>query len=609
MLFLNCVLKIPGYMSSQEEPRFLTRDEISLILSRLAKPQIMCSELREHIYNQIRNIYGYQLGIIKLKPSKIEKLGDYIANKSERSFYQPGTPIGFNVAESVGQPATQLVLNTFHSAGQSGAAGFDRFKQNIALKDYRKNEKEFNMKIHMYNKDYSFEDLYIKAQSFISVTISSLLDNSRIRRERYPFEDMSIYTDEFKKINTYKDRGCGIRLRFDREKLLLHQIPLEIIALELEKASEGDLFTLFFGPNLEGIIDIYPNPDRLCDSDNVDLKECCTIFENGILKNKLNSSTIGDYLHISSASVKKLPVSKCISNVTEDYAEDDKISKNTVRVWVNKVYMKKEGIPSSKIEDLLNETGYSVINADDGGNYFVVESNSLNVISEIKKMIKKEDDSLIDHFSKTGRLISSDLYKAAYYNIITTSGTDLAKVRNNPEVDEYHTISDSPSEIYAVYGIEVCRAYLEKEIYDLFEENDQLIAPRNIKIMVDWMTSGLHPISVNPKSVYKTDNSIMRAFCFESPRNAIVKGAVLSTNESLSNVSARVLFGQQQTLGTGAFKVREDPEIRELYDNLKSEDSVGAFRLTSDTLRKSVLPQAANDLFDEDLSVGSSFEF
>lgn len=633
---------------SAEVPRYLTNVEIEQVLSRLAPPQISITEIREHVHREVKRMYKYQLEIMKLKPSKIEKLGDYIANKSERSFFSPGAPVGFNVAESVGQPATQLVLKAIHTTGQSGQSPFQRFKQNISLRPHKKNAGDFTMKIHMYDKNSSYESLYIKAQQFVTVAISDLLEQSQIIKETYPFDDMSMYTDEFKKLNTYEDNGYAIRLRFDREKLFLHQIPLESIAMELGRIEGGSLFTVFYGPQIEGVIDIYPIPRAICNESesstegisNAAFKECCDIFENGLLKNRLQNIKLGEFPDISSAVVHKISVTDLILDVTRDFDSPEEESTTHVRVWVNWVYAKKEGVPVEKLQELLTLTGHNIEGEDPDGNYFVVESPDLKIKDKIAKLLKDEDAALVQIFSDTKRLTSTPLYLAGYYNIILTQGSNLAEVRCHPEVDEFNTISDSILEIYEVLGIEVARSYIEKAIFDLFVENGQHIAPRNISILVDYMTSGIKPISVNPKNVYKADNSVLRAMCFEDPKSNIVKGAVLSTEEPVSNVSARILFGAKQKLGTGAFDVIEDPEVVALYESLQSESEAGAFRLTSETLAKarkqepkmrlgmsaaeeasrpqsydvpigSAIPQAASDLFSEDdeLSKGSEIDF
>lgn len=598
-----------------DTPRLLTGDEIKQIISRVVPPQIAVKELRDHAHDQIKTMFAYQLSRVKLRPSKIDKLGDFIANKTARASFQPGYPVGFNVAESIGQPATQLVLNAFHSAGQAGQSEFGRFKNLIKPRDPKKYGPEFSMKIHMKNKDFTYEDLYMEAHKFVTVSIYDLLDKDQVLREEYPFEDTNIYTPDFKEVNIYQDRGCGIRLRFNREKLFLYKIPIEAIGLELEKLAEGKLFTVFVGPQIEGIIDIYPNPDLLQNNEK-DLRENCLIFENGFLKSRMQSTRLGRYPNVSSVSIVKAKVVDLIQDVTPHYEGDDQ-SETLVQVWIDWVFAKKEGIPAEKLKNLLETAGYPVVDTDMDGNYYIVRSETLDIQKDIIKRLREEDAKLIVEYSETRVLNSTKLYIDGFYNYIQTVGSNLADVRNHPDVDEFNTISDSVIEIYQTMGIEVARAYIEKEIYDLFEKNDQYIAPRNIGIMVDWMTSSGRLIAVNPKNIPKAENSIIRAMCFENPKDNIVKGAVISTEEPLSSFTSRVLFGVEQTLGTGAFDLRESPEITRLYESFQGETSTpGSYRLTSKVLSDRVepvgskLPSPDSDLFDEsDLSQGSDFDF
>lgn len=581
-----------------DSPRFLTNDEINSLLNRIAKPQISSSEIRDHVYNEVKTMFKYQLENIKLKPSKIEKMGDYISNRTERASYHGGTPVGFNVAESVSQPATQLVLNTFHSAGQSIRSPFDRFKEAINVSASKEKRFESSMNIHMRDKYISYEDLYIRAQQFVRVSISDLLEDSIIK-EDYPFSDMSIYVDSFRSINQYTDHGYAIRLRFNMEKLFLHKITLSSIAkvlMELKNGSEN-YFTVFCGPQVEGIIDIYPIPDQVCDEFNKDFIECSKIFENGALTDFLQKPFSGDYDAISEARVEKVPMTDIIKDVTPHYVtdssgtgEDAAVSPTHVRVWIDYIKVKKDGYPPEKLERLLRILKYNIVESESDENYLVVETDDMNLKATLTKILKDEDARLIEEFKpdepgQAGFVHSSDLYLTGYYNYIVTKGSNLERVRLHKDVDEFNTISNNVMEIYDVLGLEVARSYIEKEIYDLFAEESLIVAPRNIGILVDWMTANIRPISVNPKNVLRPDFSVLRAINFEDPKTNIVKGAVIPTEEYVSNVSARIMLGIKQNLGTGAFKVIPNQEVIDLYEKISKKEDVGAVRLTSNTLR------------------------
>ena len=98
-----------------------------------------------------------------------------------------------------------------------------------------------------------------------------------------------------------------------------------------------------------------------------------------------------------------------------------------------------------------------------------------------------------------------------------------------------------------------------------------IVAPRNIGILVDWMTANIRPISVNPKNVLRPDFSVLRAINFEILRLTLLKGAVIPTEEYVSNVSARIMLGIKQNLGTGAFKVIPNQEVIDLYEKISKE--------------------------------------
>lgn len=593
-------------MSDEDTPRFLTAEEIKSILKRMEPPQILGEEMRKHTFDEIRKTVGYQLSTIKLRPSKVEDLANFMENKSKRSFVDPGMPVGFNAAESVGQPATQLVLNTFHSAGQVGQNPFVRFHENIQLRNYKKKEEEFTMKVHMNDKNFSFEDLYIYAQRFVSKSLLSLIDTTYVIEDEYPFDgDTSIYTEKFKEFSEYEDEGGAIRLKFNRELLFLHQIPLQTIAVQISRMKEAEV-TVFCGPQMSGIIDIYPRKN-LCKDDSSNFQECIEVFKNGALLNFLRTNYIEKYPSIKEAQVAKVPVYDLIREVTPHYVEGD-IDPFKVRLWIDLVKARKDGIPIEKLEDLLDLTGYEIVDRDPDGMFYVINSTEKKIKDDIKKSLMEEDKNLIKLFGEKKILETTPLYRSGYYCYVKTKGTDLENIRLEPDVDEENTISNCVLEIFDVFGIEVARNYLEKEIFDLFTENDQNIAPRNIAMIVDWMTSRIRPISVNPKSIPKSEGSIIRSMCFENPKDHVARGAVLGTEEPISNVSARVMFGVRQTLGTGSHEIIVDDKITRDYINNNERELT---RLTRETLDQqeqessrmkssgfgSALPKIDSDLF------------
>ena len=55
----------------------------------------------------------------KISESKVKKILELIYEEYKNSLAEPGESVGLVAAESIGEPSTQMTLNTFHFAGVS----------------------------------------------------------------------------------------------------------------------------------------------------------------------------------------------------------------------------------------------------------------------------------------------------------------------------------------------------------------------------------------------------------------------------------------------------------------------------------------------------------
>ncbi len=75
----------------------------------------------------------------KLKKSEIEAIIEDAVNEYQRALVEPGEPIGTVAAQSIGEPSTQMTLNTFHYAGVAEINVTLGLPRIIEIVDARKN--------------------------------------------------------------------------------------------------------------------------------------------------------------------------------------------------------------------------------------------------------------------------------------------------------------------------------------------------------------------------------------------------------------------------------------------------------------------------------------
>ncbi len=147
-----------------------------------------------------------------------------MADKKEGFLVSAGEAVGVLAAESVGEPSTQMVLRTFHSAGIASniiVSGLPRIEEII---DAKKKPKAPMMRIML---EKGVEGSYEKAK-----TVRHKIEGVCIR------DLLRDFTEDFK--------TDTMRLEMDRERLQLHEINMRQVVSRLSKfegvdvSSEGD---------------------------------------------------------------------------------------------------------------------------------------------------------------------------------------------------------------------------------------------------------------------------------------------------------------------------------------------------------------------------------
>ncbi len=88
-------------------------------------------------------------------PAKVKKVFEAVYKEYKSSLAEPGESVGILSAESIGEPSTQMTLNTFHLAGVSEVNVTTGLPRMIEVLDGRKTIKTRNMEIYLkepYNK-------------------------------------------------------------------------------------------------------------------------------------------------------------------------------------------------------------------------------------------------------------------------------------------------------------------------------------------------------------------------------------------------------------------------------------------------------------------------
>jgi len=204
----------------------------------------------------------------KINKSEYMKILDIIENKFNESKISPGEMVGVLAAQSIGEPATQMTLNTFHFAGISAKSnvtrGIPRLKELIHVSKNIKSpsdvialKPEFSMDNNKAN--------YVKNQIEYTI-IKDIINGSKIYYDPKISNYESIVEDDNEMLKIYKEFSVLddietddllpwiIRLEFNKGLMMDKGVTMEDIYLAIMNYDSEKIIYQFTDDNSEQLI-------------------------------------------------------------------------------------------------------------------------------------------------------------------------------------------------------------------------------------------------------------------------------------------------------------------------------------------------------------------
>jgi len=247
--------------------RKLTNVEKEYICDFLQINPSLDFEISVNIINNIKDDIIEQLKDIEIYPCLLEDLKKQIINDYHKSQIQPGQMVGVDSATSLGEPTTQMTLNSFHSAGKTCAAvttGVPRFRE---LLDASKQQKHTLITFTLNKEVKNINEAKNICKSFderrVYTLLKDIIPNINYNlHEKLDNNDKAWY-DFFSNFihDKYKKYKWSLRLKFDINTLYEYKLTLKYIASKIEK--ELSSCECVYSPEYIGIIDLYINTNGI----------------------------------------------------------------------------------------------------------------------------------------------------------------------------------------------------------------------------------------------------------------------------------------------------------------------------------------------------------
>lgn len=306
-------------------------------------------------------------------------------------------------------------------------------------------------------------------------------------------------------------------------------------------------------------------------------------------------------------------------------------SHNIIRLVFDKTKLQKRGLTINSISNHLTQLiGDEMLILNSDVNYskpvirmrLIYESSSVDDRKSEAKFLKQYFRQHLKEFVLCGapditncfvETKNVDKYNEETKEIETTQeryllteGSDLKKVLNWTGVDYTRTISNNPTEILEVLGVEAARQSIIYEIEKVMEFYGIRVNYRNLSLLADTMTGKGSIMSINRHGINRTDASPLKKCTFEETVDMLLDAGKDAIYDDLNAVSSNIIVGKLARLGTGMFKLEWDNEANRKFSTPRG--SISKWKKIQHEQRKNRRKTSALSPVRENVFGESNFE-
>ena len=482
----------------------------------------------------------------------------------------PGESVGPLAAQSIGEPATQMTLNTFHYAGVSEknvTLGVPRLKELI---DVAKTIKTPLLTITLAEDKNDSEYAKEVLGSIEHTSVRDVVTTSAIYFD--PYSEVPSKAGDVEPANAYYEThpDCEFALHHDNISPWVLCYKLNEPVLNLKKLTARDVVNKILEVAADNPPYVFSIKSRFGTYVYVRivLSDDMKVSKDAWYSNEENEDD-DDYINNnnndnddsgggSAYGHRRNEARTSIS--TEDGDDDDDGGGGGSGGEKATPWDRAEVAVLVKANTAILESKLSGI---DG-----IDSASIKEVIKVRLVPKEgmHDTEKAGAFFKPS-MDDKEKYSKESVRRILASGTNFAQLLTHPMVNFARTSSNDVLTVYDVLGIEGARSTLLYELRKVLSFDNSYVNDRHIGILADTMTQTGRLVAVSRHGINRSGTSgpLMRA-SFEETAAQFMQAAAFAETDYLKGISGNIMLGQLAPLGTGSICVVLD--IDKLKDAL-----------------------------------------
>jgi len=211
--------------------------------------------------------------------------------------------------------------------------------------------------------------------------------------------------------------------------------------------------------------------------------------------------------------------------------------------------LKERGLRLNKVVEKIKEN-FKEVNVRKTKDRIIIKPKGEISIKALQKIKTK----ILDSHIKGVKNISEVRVKQKEDEwIITTLGSNFAKVLEIHGVDSARTTTNNIHEILKVLGVEAARQAIVSDAFNTMREGGLSVDIRHIMLVSDMMTADGDVKPIGRYGVAGAKGSVLARANFEETIKHLTKAAVRAETDKLESIIENVMINQVVPVGTGMF--------------------------------------------------------
>ncbi|KAJ8146823.1 hypothetical protein OY671_000114 [Metschnikowia pulcherrima] len=502
--------------------------------------------------------------------------------KYMRSLVNPGESVGIVAAQSIGEPSTQMTLNTFHFAGHGAAnvtLGIPRMREIIMTASASIKTPQMTLPVLPDVTDEMAESF---CKSVGKVRLSEFIDKITV-------------TEKTGVANGTAFRSYRVKIRFFAreeyeqeydisQKQLQHTVN-RVFLRKLELAIQKELRQQIKSDRLPAVGKATPKTQVEPAHKDISKEEGSDDEDASDMKHDGNGKQAVSYDGPDDDEVESMRKaeatsdedmdsdsgSSCGSNCSCSDSESESESEDESLVHTEaKESMPKKSVPKalshaakSRQDDVVSNN--KMIRAydfdDEHGEWCEFEIELLGDIQKLLMVNIVEElcrVTVVREIKNIGRCVKpQDGSK-----MLTTEGVNFKAMWEQDDFIDVNGIrSNDISAVLQTYGVEAARNTIVNEVNNVFSTYAISVSTRHLDLIADMMTREGTYLAFNRQGI-DSATSAFKKMSYETTCNFLTKAVLDGDREDLTSPSARIVLGKLNGVGTGAFDVKAKRDKR-----------------------------------------------